>query len=268
VNSPHGPEPVRRRDAFDSVADLYARYRPGYPPDVVDAVIRAPALQPGQRVLEIGCGTGQLTEPLLEHGLTVMAVELGPSLAAIARRKLARFPDFQVQVSSFEDWVLPPDPFDAVVCATAFHWLDPRIRTAKAARALRPGGALVALYPHYVTGDHVAFVEDSQVCYRKWGLGTDPDWRLPWPSEVPPVYPDIDASSAFEAVQRLRISRTVSYTRDAYVGLLRTDSLILSLSTSAREGFLADMTELIETGYGGIVVRDMLYEVVIAWTPA
>jgi hypothetical protein len=85
---------------------------------------------------------------------------------------------------------------------------------------------------------------------------------------MPPVYPDVDASSAFETVQPLRMGRRVSYTRDAYVGLLRTDSLIWSLNASARDGFLADMTELIETRYGGLVVRDILYEVVIAWTPA
>jgi 16S rRNA A1518/A1519 N6-dimethyltransferase RsmA/KsgA/DIM1 with predicted DNA glycosylase/AP lyase activity len=47
-------------------------------------------------VLEIGCGTGQATVPLAERGSRIVAVELGPAMAAVARRNLARFPAVQV----------------------------------------------------------------------------------------------------------------------------------------------------------------------------
>ena len=69
---------------------------------------------PDCHVLEIGCGTGQATAPLAQRGGWVVAVELGPEMAADARRNLAAFPTVQVVTSAFEDWSLPIEPFDLV----------------------------------------------------------------------------------------------------------------------------------------------------------
>jgi hypothetical protein len=54
-------------------------------------------------------------------------------LAAVARRNLARFPASKVVTAAFEDWPLPSEPFDLVLAATAFHWIDPAVRLVKAA---------------------------------------------------------------------------------------------------------------------------------------
>ena len=90
-------------------------------------------------MLEIGCGTGQATVPLAERGLAVTAVELGPELAAIARRRLAGFPAAEVVTGSFEDWRPPGAVFDAVVAFNSLHWIDPPLRYAKPHGLLRPG---------------------------------------------------------------------------------------------------------------------------------
>src|SRR5260370_31245658 len=121
-------ESRRRRESFDSVADYYNVYRSPYPQEVVDTVIAWSNLHHGSRVLEIGCGTGQLSVPLAQHGIALLALELSPHLAALARRNLKRFPNVQVEASSFEEWPLPRQKFDAVVSASAFHWLDPAVR--------------------------------------------------------------------------------------------------------------------------------------------
>jgi SAM-dependent methyltransferase len=94
----------------------------------------------------------------------VPKVEFGAGLAAVARRNLAGFPLARVVVAAFEDWPLPPDPFDAVVAATAFHWIDPPVRVAKAAAALRPGGALAVIATHHVAGGHQGFFAEVQDC--------------------------------------------------------------------------------------------------------
>src|SRR6266508_3421766 len=129
---------TRLRATFDEAAERYDRARPGYPPAVFDDLAELAGVGPGCRVLEIGCGTGQATVPLAERGCQIVAVELGAGLATIASRNLARFPDARVVVAAFEDWPLPSAPFDVVVAATAFHWIDPAVRVAKAADALRP----------------------------------------------------------------------------------------------------------------------------------
>ena len=63
---------------------------------------------------------------------------------------------------------------------------------------------------------------------------------------------------------RRRVRCTVHYATDGYVGLLSTDSLILSLSPQDQEGFLADIRALVDSRYGGRVARDYLYEIVAA----
>jgi SAM-dependent methyltransferase len=121
----------RRRTSFDGVAELYDAARPDYPDDLVAALIDLAGLREGKHVLEIGPGTGQLSIALARSGVVLTAVELGPSLAAIARRRLAGFPHAQVVVADFDHWPVPPGAFDLVVAATAFHWLDPATRVRR-----------------------------------------------------------------------------------------------------------------------------------------
>ncbi len=121
----------RRPESFDRVAELYERARPTYPAELVDDLVRLSGLHDRSRVLEVGAGSGQLTVPLASHGFQLIAVEPGEHLAAIARQKLDSHPKTTVIVSPFEEWALPPEPFDLVVSATAFHWLDPAIRVQK-----------------------------------------------------------------------------------------------------------------------------------------
>ncbi|HZC29448.1 MAG TPA: class I SAM-dependent methyltransferase, partial [Gaiellaceae bacterium] len=146
------------RATFDEDAERYDRARPGYPAELFDDLAALAGLRPGDRVLEIGPGTGQATVPLARRGYRIVAVELGTGLAAVARRNLAAFPDVEVVNAAFEDWPLPAEPFDAVVAATAFHWIDPDVRLARTAQTLRPGGALAAspFKAGYVSAKHGA----------------------------------------------------------------------------------------------------------------
>src|SRR5262245_13591337 len=173
TGTPGSPESRRRPASFDAVADLYDEYRPAPPRDVVAAVIELSHLRRGSRVLEIGCGSGQLSVPLASYGVDLIAVEPGSHLAALATRNLAQFPNAQVEVGSFEAWSLPAEWFDAVVCANAFHWLDPEVRFASCADALRPGGRLMILHTHHVAGGTADFFADAQPIYVKWGMSPD-----------------------------------------------------------------------------------------------
>jgi protein-L-isoaspartate O-methyltransferase len=93
---------LRLRGGFDDDAELYQRTRPVCPPALFDDLVRLAGLAPGDRVIEIAPGTGQATVPLAERGLAITAVELGASLAAVARRRLAGFPAAAVHPSRHE----------------------------------------------------------------------------------------------------------------------------------------------------------------------
>jgi SAM-dependent methyltransferase len=169
----------RLRVTFDQAAELYDRVRPGYPPALFDDLTELAGIGPGCRLLEIGPGTGQVTLPLAERGCQIVAVELGAELAAVARRNLARFPHVQIVTAGFEDWPLPTEPFDVVLAATAFHWIDPAVRVSKAADALRPGGMLAIIATHHIAGGDEAFFAEVQGCYERWDPKTPPSLRLP-----------------------------------------------------------------------------------------
>jgi ubiquinone/menaquinone biosynthesis C-methylase UbiE len=128
-----------QRGLFDRVAELYDASRRGYPPELLELMVRTASLGPGSRVLEVGCGTGQLTEQLAGYGLAVTAVDIGPSMIATARRR-RNVGSVSFRVVAFEDFEAPDASFDLVVSGTAFHWVDPGVGFEKAARLLRPLG--------------------------------------------------------------------------------------------------------------------------------
>jgi SAM-dependent methyltransferase len=146
---------VEKGLVFDRVAAEYDRVRPGYPPELIEAALAGGEIR---RVLEIGCGTGQLTQALAARGLEVEAVEPGANLAALARR---RVPALRVHPGRFEDVELPLGTYDAVFSATAFHWIDPDVGWTKAAAVLRPGGRLALLGYVYVHDDDVAAAHEG-----------------------------------------------------------------------------------------------------------
>jgi hypothetical protein len=154
--------------------------------------------------------------------------------------------------------------FDAVVSASAFHWLDPTIRFTKSAEALRPGGYLTILHVHHVQGGTPGFITASQPYYIKWGLSDDPWFQPTTPNDAPIIYPELDQVPEFHAVERRRFEIPVRYSTATYAGMLKTDSLVNSLDRKSRHGFLQDIERLIESKYGGEVVRNYVYEIVAA----
>ncbi len=135
----------RRAVTFDRVAALYDAVRPGYPDALVEHVLAFAGLGAPGRILEVGCGPAKATLPFARRGHRMLCLEPGAALAAIAREHLAPYPDAEVHEARFEDFPLSDAPFDLVMSAQAWHWVDPEVGDAKAARALRPGGA-VALF--------------------------------------------------------------------------------------------------------------------------
>src|SRR6478672_10310366 len=127
---------------FDEVAEDYDRHRPSYPDVLVDRACELAGIGSGSAVLEIGCGTGQLTRSLLARGLRVTAVEPGGRLIARARDQLDGLGDARFVNARLEDALVPVDRYSAVFSASAIHWIDPDVSWHKAADALVEGGSL------------------------------------------------------------------------------------------------------------------------------
>ncbi|MCZ2817573.1 class I SAM-dependent methyltransferase [Modestobacter sp. VKM Ac-2984] len=124
-----------RRTSFGAVAADYAALRPTYPPDVVGFLLGdAP-----RRVLDLGAGTGLLTDRLVAAGHEVVAVDLSGEMLAQLRERLPRV---RVATGGAESVPLPDAHVDAVVAGQAAHWFDVVPATAELRRVLRPGGVV------------------------------------------------------------------------------------------------------------------------------
>src|SRR4051794_31381025 len=101
---PPGDHTNRHRAlAFGSVADLYDRYRPSYPGELIDDVLAAAACPAeAATVVDVGCGTGKATELFAARGARVAGVEPDSNMAEAARRRCSQYPSVNIVVSPFE----------------------------------------------------------------------------------------------------------------------------------------------------------------------
>jgi SAM-dependent methyltransferase len=140
-----GAETSRYGEVFNEVAEEYDRHRPTYPDALIDRACEVGGLGPGAMVLEIGCGTGQLTRSLLARGLRVTAIEPGERLIARARDQLANVGEVEFVNRRLEEAPLAHGQYSAVFSASAIHWVDSDVSWRKTADALVDGGTLALL---------------------------------------------------------------------------------------------------------------------------
>jgi len=133
---------------FDQVAADYDRHRPGYPDELIDYACQIAGLGQGDNVLELGCGSGQLTRSLVARGFRVTALEPGKQLIALAEKNVGRLGTVDFINAKFEDAALQKRNYKAIFSASAFHWIDPDVSWQKTAELLVSGGVL-ALMQHF-----------------------------------------------------------------------------------------------------------------------
>ena len=256
------------RASFDGAAMLYDEVRPGYPEALFDDVVSLSGIPIGGRILEIGCGTGQATVPLARRGYPILCVELGENLAAVARRNLAAYPLVEVQTGGFEEWPLEAETFDLAVSATAFHWLDPAVAYRKVARALKPGGAIALFWNEHVYSEASAdFFEAAQEVYEREApeiVGPEDFKGLPRPDEVPDRTGEIEGSGVFDGVITRSYTWDESYDAAGYLRVLNTSSGHRSLDYASRERLFRGISDLIESRFGGRIVKGYLTTLYVA----
>jgi SAM-dependent methyltransferase len=183
---------------FDAVAGAYDRHRPTYPDELIDRACEVAGIGPGAAVLEIGCGTGQLTGSLIERGLRVTAVEPGRRLIAQARARLDGTGDLRFVNARLEEASLPEHHYSAVLSASAIHWIDPDVSWRMAAESLIDGGTLALISYFGVKEPRSA---DDQQALRAAMARIAPELAAAWPT-----YRGLDATLAGVAERRDNVS--------------------------------------------------------------
>jgi len=153
---------------FSDRVENYVRYRPGYPPEVVQALKSDCGLTPEHIVADIASGTGIWTRLLLENGNQVFAVEPNADMRQAGEQFLDSFPKFTSIAGTAEATTLPSASVDFVTAAQAAHWFDRQGARRECARILRPGGWLVLLWNERIT-DSTPFLRDYEQLLLTYG---------------------------------------------------------------------------------------------------
>lgn len=212
---------------FDAAVDRYDDARPEYPTELIDDLVALAGLEPGDRLLEIGCATGKATRPLLARGFRVTCVEPGAALAARAREL-----GLDVHNARFEDFA-SDDRYDLVFAATSWHWIDAEVKYAKAHTLLRPGGRLAFWSAmHALPEGFDPFFAEIQQVYDEIGESHPGEWP---PQPTPDERAEIEASELFDDVEVRRYLWELRYTAEEYIELLDTFSGHIEMTDAQRE---------------------------------
>jgi SAM-dependent methyltransferase len=252
-----------RGRVFNEVPELYDRVRPTYPDELFTDLTAITGMHERSAVLEVGCGTGQATGSLAALGCSVTAVELGPRMAALARQRLARFRNVEVETSSFEDWDDRGRRFDLLVAAAAWHWVDPSIGWRKAHDLLRAGGwmALIGNVVVRRLGEPEVYAETADL-HERYAPG-NPEWGHP------PLEDEVrrtnegwglvaDPGDLFGPTIVRWYPFVQSFDGDGFADLLGSTSLYRSLDPDVRDQLLGAIAERIRTRMGDRATRRYL----------
>ncbi len=217
---------ARRAASFGATASAYAEHRPDYP---VAAVRWGLPDIPVRHVLDLGAGTGKLTEGLLSLGTRVTAVEPDHQMRAELVR---RFPEVPAYSGTAERIPLGDAEVDAVFAGQAFHWFDVEPALTEIARVLRPGGTVVALWNH--DDDSVPWVAEFVRRVRP-GASRGPSTE----SAELPGHPD------FRPFERSRFPHAQRRTAATLIETVSTHSHVLVAEPRQREAVLRTAREFL-----------------------
>jgi len=151
-------DPTKR---FSDRVENYIKYRPSYPPEVLDFLEKECNLSPGVAIADVGAGTGIFTGLLLNRGYKVYAVEPNESMRQAAVEQFKSNPNFIPVEGSAEETTLSANSMDLVVCAQAFHWFNADKTWAEFKRILKDDGQVALIW-----NNRDAETDDFSVAYE------------------------------------------------------------------------------------------------------
>jgi SAM-dependent methyltransferase len=258
-----GPDRGDLGRVFNEVPELYDRVRPAYPDELFADLVAITGMDRRSPVLEVGCGTGQATRSLAALGYPVTAIEPGAGMAALARQRLAAFPNVEVENSTFEEWDDGGRRFDVLVAASAWHWVDPSVGWRRAHDLLRPGGWMALLGNVVVLrpGEPEVYAHTADL-HERFSPG-NPGWGDPPLEDEVRMTGEgwglVDGPGALFGPTIARWYPAVQWFDGAgFADLLRTASLYRALDSDVREPLLDAIAERIRTQLGDRAPRRYL----------
>lgn len=228
---------------FDENANSYDKYRPKYPNELVEELIDLSQLKTTDKILEIGCGTGQITIDFIKRGYEIIAIEKGEFLSRIAKKNIKQYGIGKIINSKFEEWITT-EKFKLMISAQAFHWIDKKKGIDKTINLLNDNGSIGLIWN----------VDKSQKTDFWKQTGEIYDRYLPKKKGQRSMEETINENWDYICnrkdlvdFEKRDYQWSKLYSKEEYLGLLNTFSPHMSMEEDEREKFFTEIESIIST---------------------
>lgn len=205
---------------FGKTAEDYGKHRGGFPEGLYDRLALRGIGERGQRVADLGTGTGNLARGFAKRGCEVVGVDPSKELIAEAERlDKEHGTKIHYVVSTAERTTLDESSFDVVCAGQAWHWFDRRKAVREVKRVLRPGGRLVIAHFDWIPLEGNA-VEATETLIEKY----NPEWDLGGGSGVHSESLTDVRSAGFVEVETFSFDVMLSFSHESWRGRVRASA--------------------------------------------
>lgn len=204
--------------AFDwgRTSEDYAKYRDIYPPQFYDNIVKRGFCIKGQKVLDLGTGTGVLPRNLYQQGAEWCGTDISPEQIEQAKQLAAEAGmEIDFSAASAENTSYPDETFDVVTACQCYWYFDPKTAYPNIARMLKPNGALVLLYMGWLSEEDPIAGESEKMVLQynpSWTGGGDTRHLISPPEE---------AQQWFGITEQTMYDLPVHFTRESWHGRMR-----------------------------------------------
>ena len=232
-------------NAFDwgRTSEDYAKFRDIYPPVFYGKLLEMGLCTHGQRVLDIGTGTGVIPRNMYKHGACFTGADISPNQIEYARRLSEQAGmDISYIVASAEEIDLSDNSFDTVIACQCYTYFDKGVVFPNVYRMLKDGGHFCILFMAWLI-EESEIADTSEALVRKhnpaWTDHSVKRFTFPFPKE---------AEGLFSVADSFVYDLPVSFTRESWHGRIRACRGIgaSSLSESQLAAFEKEHTEYLQ----------------------
>lgn len=210
---------------FTGTAQFYAKFRLCYPRELIEMIVGFYPQAGRSRVLDLGCGTGQLTVPLSSYFEQAVGVDINAEMIEQARRESLR-----QGIDNVEWHHMPAEevdrlhqPYDLIVSGNSFHWMDRELILNKSYELLNDKGGMVILAGNSVWNGEQDWQRRTVQVIRKWLGGERKAGQGLYPKK-PKLHEEFIKESRFQLAKKGDFYFSHAWSLEEFLGYLYSTS--------------------------------------------
>jgi SAM-dependent methyltransferase len=245
----------KESEMFNQAADYYDKFRPGYPQEIIDKLIKEAQIYKDSNLIEIGAGSGKATELFAGKGFNILCIEPGEDLVRIGNERFLN-DTIKFKTARFEEYDLPASFYDVVFAAQSFHWVPQPIGFEKCAFTLKDNAYLALFWNMYIAYDN-PLDNELVALSNKYGGFADFLTELQCEDRINSIILGIENSNLFAKPKVFRKLWVQKYTADEYYGFALTGNRFMQKSEEEKQMAYKEITDLAVKN-GGFIERPYL----------